>query len=311
MNESKKHRLRLMVAYHNMFYTPVYVAVAGGFFYAEGLDVMFSIMPAGESSVDMLREGRVDVIQTGISRSFMDLDQGKQDAPLHIAEINQGDGFYLISKNSLKPTGWAWKDLEGSSVIPIGFTPVPTTSLKAAMRLHGVDAGLVRLVEGLSAGDALAAFGAGDADYIQMPHPFAQQLVHDGVGHMATAVGVELGYICYSSLAAMPAFIDTNTELLQRFVTGFYKAQQWLASNTPSQVAERVSSFFTDVPDEVLKEGIRLYKEQGTWASDPLIGQDGFDNMLKILIDGGLVHRRHAYDRVVRPAFAAAAMAGK
>ena len=146
MNPSKNtDRMRLMVAYHNLFYTPVYVAVAGGFFYAEGLDVMFSVMPAGESSIDMLRSGRVDVIQTGISRSFMDLDQGKRDAPLHIAEINQGDGFYLISKN---PTdGWSWKDLEGSSIIPIGFTPVPTTSLKAAMRLHGVDSNQVTLID--------------------------------------------------------------------------------------------------------------------------------------------------------------------
>ena len=304
MNNS---RLRLMVAYHNMFYTPVYVAVTGGYFYAEGLDVMFSIMPDGESSMDMLRERRVDIIQTGISRSFMDLDLGKEDAPLHIAEINQGDGFYLISK---KPTdGWNWKDLEGSSIMPIGFTPVPTTSLKAAMRLHGVDSTQVRLIEGLSAGDALAGFGAGDADYIQMPHPFAQQLVNDGVGHMATAVGVELGYICYSSLAVMPDFIEAKKDILQRFVTGFYKAQQWLADSTPSQVAERVSSFFPDVPSEVLTEGIRLYKDQGTWATDPLIGQDGFDSMLTILIDGGLVKGRHDYDRVVRPEFARAAMA--
>jgi len=308
LEKSENSLLRLMVAYHNMFYTPVYVAVAGGFFYAEGLDVMFSLMPDGESSIDMLRSERVDVIQTGISRTFMDLDMDKQDAPLHIAEINQGDGFYLISK---KPTGgWTWKDLEGSSIIPIGFTPVPTTSLKSAMRLHGVDASKVQLIEGMSAGDALAAFGAGDADYIQMPHPFAQQLINDGVGHMATAVGVELGYICYSSLAAMPAFIGANTELLQKFVNGFYKAQQWLANNSPSQVAERVSSFFPDVPSEVLAEGIRLYQEQGTWATDPMIGQDGFDSMLTILIDGGLVQSRHAYDKVVQPKFAKAAMAG-
>lgn len=308
MEKSENSRLRLMVAYHNMFYTPVYVAVAGGFFYAEGLDVMFSVMADGESSIDMLRSERVDVIQTGISRTFMDLDMDKQDAPLHIAEINQGDGFYLISK---KPTGgWTWKDLEGSSIIPIGFTPVPTTSLKSAMRLHGVDASKVQLIEGMSAGDALAAFGAGDADYIQMPHPFAQQLINDGVGHMATAVGVELGYICYSSLAAMPAFIGANTELLQKLVNGFYKAQQWLANNSPSQVAERVSSFFPDVPSEVLAEGIRLYQEQGTWATDPMIGQDGFDSMLTILIDGGLVQSRHAYDKVVQPKFAKAAMAG-
>ena len=92
-----------MVAYHNMFYTPVYVAVTGGYFYAEGLDVMFSIMPDGESSMDMLRESRVDVIQTGISRSFMDLDLGKEDAPLHIAEINQGLGHETDGRLCVQP----------------------------------------------------------------------------------------------------------------------------------------------------------------------------------------------------------------
>lgn len=297
-----------MVAYHNLFYTPIYVAVAGGFFYAEDLDVMFSVMPAGESSIDMLRDDRVDVIQTGISRSFMDLDLGKRDAPLHIAEINQRDGFYLISRKPVE--SWIWNDLEGASVITVGFTPVPTTSLKAAMRMHGVDPGQVRLIEGLPAEDMLAAFGAGDADYIQVPHPFAQQLIDDGVGHMATAIGTDLGYICYSSLASMPDFIDANADMLQRFVIGFHKAQRWLLESTATQIAERVSSFFPDVPGERLAQCINLYKAQRTWAEHPLIGHDGFDSMLTILIDGGLVKERHAYESVVRPEFATSAVAG-
>ena len=115
--------LRLMDTFRNLFYTPIYVAVAGGFFYAEGLNVEFSMVPEGQPTMDMLRSGAVDIAQTGISRSLMDLDEGKEDAPLHIAEINQRDGFFLLSRIPVE--NWAWKDLEGSTLIPIGFTPVP------------------------------------------------------------------------------------------------------------------------------------------------------------------------------------------
>ena len=93
----KPYRLRLMDTYRNLFYTPIYTAVSGGFLYAEGLDVMFGTVPAGRPPLDMLRQGEVDIIQSGISRSLMALDDGDEDAPLHIAEINQRDGFFLVS----------------------------------------------------------------------------------------------------------------------------------------------------------------------------------------------------------------------
>ena len=130
----KPYRLRLMDTYRNLFYTPIYTAVAGGFLYAEGLDVMFGTVPAGRPPLDTLRQGEVDIIQSGISRSLMALDDGDEDAPLHIAEINQRDGFFLVSRT---PTdNWQWSDLEGATLIPIGFTPVPLTSLTAALRKH-------------------------------------------------------------------------------------------------------------------------------------------------------------------------------
>ena len=200
----RPHRLRLMDTYRNLFYTPIYAAVAGGFLYAEGLDVMFGTVPADRAPLDMLREGEVDIIQTGISRSLMALDEGDEDAPLHIAEINRGDGFFLVSRT---PTdNWQWHYLEGATVIPIGFTPVPLTSLTAALRKHGVDIDSITMLKGLSAEDAIAAFRNGDADYIHMPNPQAQALIDDGAGYMAAALGREHGYLCYSSFAATPGF---------------------------------------------------------------------------------------------------------
>ena len=181
----KPYRLRLMDTYRNLFYTPIYTAVAGGFLYAEGLDVMFGTVPTDRPPLDMLRQGEVDIIQSGISRSLMALDDGDEDAPLHIAEINQRDGFFLVSRT---PTdNWQWSDLEGATLIPIGFTPVPLTSLTAALRKHSVDIDSITMLKGLSAEDALAAFRRGDADYIHMPNPQAQALIEDGAGYLAAS----------------------------------------------------------------------------------------------------------------------------
>lgn len=298
----RPYRLRLMDTYRNLFYTPIYSAVAGGFFYAEGLDVMFGTVPTGHPPLDMLRQGEVDIIQTGISRSLMALDDGDEDAPLHIAEINQRDGFFLVG--SAPTDNWRWSDLEGKTLIPIGFTPVPLTSLKAALRKHAVDIDSITMLKGLSADDALASFRNGDADYIHMPNPQAQSLIEDGAGYLAAELGREHGYLCYSSFAATPAFIDEQPEIIHRFVRGFYKAQQWLTVADAATVVERVKPFFTGVSDSVLHASIARYKSLGIWPDNPQIGIDGYDAMCQALIDGSLVKAHHSYDRLVRPEFA-------
>ena len=108
--QNNTERIRLRVAFRNMFYTTIYAAVEGGFLAAEGLDVDFSHIPVGQSSTDLLKAGDIDITQSGISRSFMDLDAGSDAPPLHVAEINQRDGFFLLSKRPPTagpgPTWW-------------------------------------------------------------------------------------------------------------------------------------------------------------------------------------------------------------
>ncbi|MAF52786.1 MAG: hypothetical protein CL694_07210 [Chloroflexi bacterium] len=298
--------LRLVETFHNLFYTPIYVAVTGGHFYAEGLNVHFSTVPEGGSAMEMLRSGAADVTQTGISRSLMELDAGRGDAPLHVAEINQRDGFFLLSRRPVED--WTWKRLEGATLAPVGFTPVPWTSLRSALIKNDVDPGRLTLVEGLSAEEALDLFRGERVDYIQMPHPQAQTLIEEGVGHLATALGPELGYICYSSFATMPEFIEARPDTIQRFVDGFNNALRWLAAADNIDILERVSPLFPNLPGSTLEAAIHQYRMQETWPSDPSIGEDGYTSMRDLMIEAGLVRGRHLYESVVRPEFALRAM---
>ena len=291
-----------MDTFRNLFYTPIYVAVSGGFFYRHGLNVMLTTMPEGGSAMDMIRSGEVDIAQTGISRSLMELDLGHEDAPLHVAEINSRDGFFLVSRRNVD--AWNWKMLEGATVAPVGFTPVPWNSLRAAMLKHDVDLDAVNLLTDLSAQDAIEAFRCGRADYVHLPHPQAGILATDGIGHIAVALGPELGHICYSSFAAMPSYIDANPTTIQSFVNGFDDALAWLATAEDEQVAERAASFFPEIGQDLLRNFIRQYRASHTWPESSLITRHSYDSMRDILIDGGLVKASHAYDRLVRPEFA-------
>ncbi len=302
MTTTPPTNLRLMDTFRNLFYTPVYVAVSGGFFYKHGLNVMLTTMPEGGSAMDILRSGEVDIAQTGISRSLMELDLGHEDAPLHVAEINSRDGFFLVSRHSVE--SWNWKMLEGATVAPVGFTPVPWNSLRAAMLKHDVDLDAVNLATGLSAQDAIEAFRSGRVDYVHLPHPQAGSLAVEGAGHIAVALGPELVHICYSSFAAMPALIDSNPSMIQSFVNGFDDALTWLADAEDEQVAERAAPFFPDLSLDLLQDFIHQYRANQTWPQSSLITRESYDSMRDILIDGGLVKARHPYDRLVRPEFA-------
>ena len=302
MTATPPTNLRLMDTFRNLFYTPIYVAVSGGFFYRYGLNVMLTTMPEGGSAMDILRSGEMDIAQTGISRSLMELDLGHEDAPLHVAEINSRDGFFLVSRQSVE--SWNWKMLEGAIVAPVGFTPVPWNSLRAAMLKHDVDLDAVNLATGLSAQDAIEAFRSGGVDYVHLPHPQAGSLVAEGAGHIAVALGPELGHICYSSFAAMPAFIESDPSMIQSFVNGFDDALAWLASAEDEQVAGHAAPFFPDLSHGLLQRFIHQYRANHTWPQSSLITQESFNGMRNILIDGGLVKASHPYDCLVLSEFA-------
>ncbi len=301
---SQPKSLRLMETFRNLFYTPIYVAVSGGFFYRHGLNVMFSTMPEDGAAMDILRSGEVDIAQTGISRSLVELDLGHEDAPLHVAEINRRDGFFLVSRE--RTDNWEWSMLEGSTLAPVGFTPVPWNSLRAAMLQHGIAPERVNLVPGLSAQDALTQFRAGAIDYVHLPHPQAGLLAAEGTGYLATAIGPELGHICYSSFAAMPSFIESNPDTVQAFVNGFDDALQWLSVAEDAEVVDHVEPFFADLDYNLLLDCVSQYRANRTWPASATITESSFNGMRDILVDGGMVRGRHEYDRLVRPEFAAA-----
>jgi len=305
---TSRQPLRLMETWHSLFYTPIYVAVGGGFLEKEGLDVTFTTCPPKFShALAALIQDAADIAQSGIMRGIIAFGWGAETVPAHIAKINARDGFFLLGRRPQEE--FRRESLQGATMIPISFTAMPWASCQYGLRRLGVEPAGLKLVSGLSLDQAIAAFLAGEGDFIHLPQPAAEQLITAGQAHLAVAMGPVIGHVAYSSFAATNKFLDTKPEVAAAFVSGFARALEWLAGNDAATVGEAVSSFFPDVDKEVVVRAVARYQEQETWPADPRLDRPEFEGQQDILLDAGLVKARQEYERIVRPEFFRAALA--
>src|SRR5262249_6198909 len=106
--------LRLLVSRHSAFYSPLIATLAAGFLRTPGLDATYQVLPKGRHARDMTRNGEVDIVQAAVSSNWGPLEKGETDLPVHFAQINQRDGFFLAAR---APGLFHWKQLEGATLL--------------------------------------------------------------------------------------------------------------------------------------------------------------------------------------------------
>src|SRR5712692_911454 len=107
--------LRIMVSRHSVFYSPLISTIAAGFLKQEGLEASYSILGPGERSQALIRDGVVDVMQSAVSSNWTPMERGESPLPVHFAQINQRDGFFIVGRASDAP--FQWKHLKGHTLL--------------------------------------------------------------------------------------------------------------------------------------------------------------------------------------------------
>src|SRR5215468_5540561 len=158
-----KEQLRIMVYRHSVFYSPLIAAIAGGFLKDEGLDATYFQKPPQRNQYEMFRKGEVDIMQAAVSTSWDPLSKGIRDIPVHFAQINQRDGFFITARSA--SVAFDWKQLEGASLLA-DHAQQPFAMLKYALHLKGVDIRRIRLVDAGGPEAMEQAFRSGTGDFI-------------------------------------------------------------------------------------------------------------------------------------------------
>src|SRR5438093_7636636 len=135
-------QLRIMVYRHSVFYSPLVAVIAAGFLKDEGLTAVYFPKPPQRNHYEMFRNGEVDIMQAAVSTSWDPLSKGIRDIPVHFAQINQRDGFFLAGRAGR--SSFDWKDLEGARLLA-DHAQQPLAMLKYALHLKAVDVSRVQM----------------------------------------------------------------------------------------------------------------------------------------------------------------------
>ena len=297
--------LRVVVAFHSIFYAPLPVAIRGGHFAAEGVEVDPETPALAAGTVDALLSGVADVSLSGIMRSFQLVDRGGARL-VHFAAVNDRNGFFLLSREP-RPR-FAWPDVVGRTIISFGGAPTPWLCMQAVLRRHGVDPARVTFRRDLSTPDAIAAFRAREGDFIEHGPPVIDQLIADGTGHLVASMGEATGPVPFSSLMATPETLTKQRDVLIPFVRGLYRAQRWMAASTAEEIAAVVAPVFSDIEPAVRIAAVERYLGQSTWATDPVLTRAGYETLQEILLSAGFIKTPHPFESLVDTEIARAAV---
>jgi NitT/TauT family transport system substrate-binding protein len=297
----------MLEPFRSPFYAPALVAVYGGHFAAAGFDVSYGTAQPGQGTAEALLEGRADFAVSGIMRSLGLVDRGGPPI-VHFAIVNDRNGFYLLSREP-RPR-FSWRELEGRTVISFGGAPTPYHCMLSVLRGAGVDAGRVAFIRDLDVPAAVAAFKTGTGDFLECGPPVVDRLVTEGAGHLVASMGVATGPVPFSSLMATQERLRRDRAMFVRLVRAFHEAQRRVAYAAADEVARVIAPAFPDVDAPLLAKIVARYRAQGTWPDDPRLDRPGYERLHEILLAGGFIKHRHAYELLIDTEIATDALGG-
>jgi len=286
--------VRLMPTRHSPFYTPFLALHSAGFLRQEGVESMLRLPAEGESTGAVLQRGEVDVVQSAISAAWTQFDKGNADTPLHFAQINQRDGFFLVGR---EPAGdFTWKSLEGKTLLA-DHGHQPLVMLRWAAHNKGADFSRIQVVNRGSATAMEKAFRGGEGDYIHLQGGVPHQIVQDRAGHIVAAVGEGLPVLAFSSIAAPREWV--GGELREPFLRAFVKAREWAQNEHPEEISKVVAPLFADLSQPAVTAAITDIQEIGCWGGSPLILPEAYLEAERVFLWANGIQRAHPYKKSV------------
>jgi len=108
-------KIKVAEVTHSIFYTPLYVADALGYFEEEGLDVDIILTSGANNVAAALMSGDVEIGLCGSEQTIYIYNEGAEDYLVNFAGLTKRDGSFLVSRNKID--NFTVKDLENAWII--------------------------------------------------------------------------------------------------------------------------------------------------------------------------------------------------
>lgn len=301
-------KVKLCETVHSIFYAPLYVSIAQGFFRQQGLDIDLTTAQGTDKAMTAVLSNAAQISLAGPEPTVYVFQQGRDDYAVNFAACTKRDGSFLVSKKA--EPGFKWENLRGKTVIGGRPAGMPEMILEYVLRQHGLTPGKdVNVITNLQFTATAGAFQKSNADYVALFEPTASMLEKEEGGRVVASMGVSSGEVPYTGFFAKKSFIEKNPDLIQHFTNAVYRGQTWVKQHSPAEIADAIHSFFPDTDKDVMVKVITRYKNQDTWKTTPVLEYKDFSHMEDILLGYGAIKSKVNPHILVNQTFADKAVA--
>lgn len=302
-----EQKVRIAEVTRSIFYAPQYVAIEKGFFKDEGLEVELTTTWGGDKTMTTLLSDGADVALVGSETSIYVYGQGSSDPVINFAQLTQTDGTFLVSRKKIE--NFSWDQLKGSTFLGQRKGGMPQMVGEFVLKKHGIDPHSdLELIQNIDFANIPSAFASGTGDFVQLFEPTATIFEEEGKGYIVASFGTESGHVPYTTFMSKQSYIDKNKETVEKFTRAVYKAQQWVQDTSASEVAKVIEPYFEDTDLEVIEMVVERYRSQGSFATDPILDVEEWNNLQDIMEEAGELPQKVDYDTLVNTDFAQSVM---
>ena len=303
-DEAKLAKVTLNEVAHSIFYAPQYVAIEEGYFKDEGLDMTLITGFGADKTMTAVISGEADIGFMGAEASIYAYQEGATDSVVNFAQLTQRAGNFLVAREEMPD--FKWEDLKGKKVLGGRKGGMPEMVFEYILKQNGLDPQKdLSIDQSIDFGATAAAFTGDDsADFTVEFEPSATALEKQGAGYVVASLGVDSGYVPYTSYSAKTSYMEKNPDIMQKFTDALQKGMDYVQSHTPEEIAEVIEPQFPETDLYTITAIVKRYYDQDTWKENLVFGQDGFELLQDILEDAGELKERTPYAELVNTEFA-------
>ena len=264
---------------HSIFYAPLYLADALGYFKDEGYEIELTNGGGADATMAAVLSGGADVGFCGPEAAIYVAIGGSDDAPKVFGQLTKRDGSFLVGRTA--QPDFEWSDLDGKEVLAGRKGGVPAMTFEYVVKTQEVD---VKLNYDVAFNMMTAAFESGIADYCTMFEPVASEYQAAGKGYIVASVGQESGEIPYTCFMAKQSYIDKNGDTVEALLRA---------------VTKYLTPYFDGTSANSIKMSLDSYKSIDAWMTNLSMKESSFTKLQDVIELAGELSKRVSFSDLV------------
>lgn len=294
--DTKPTKITVAEVAHSIFYAPMYLTDALGYFEEEGLDVDIVLTSGADSVAAAVMSGDAQIGFCGSEQSIYIYNKGSNDYLVNFAGLTKRDGSFIVSRTNEK---FDINNLKGKHIIAGRQGGMPAMTLAYTLHENNISLNDLKFDTSIAFASMSGAFIGGTGDYVTVFEPTGLQLEKNKNGYVVASLGELGGVVPYTTFNTKLSYFNENPDIIKSFVTALQKGLDYTFSHTDEEIATLISDYFPDTSKNDLIEVVKRYRGADSWFKTTYITKEGFDRVKEIMKYSDELDKDTPFNKVV------------